>query len=81
MPLTRSSSPRPDVSRRWPQFDRFSYILADMAEIIKNMTAFMGPMNNRLERLEKRIDEQAKEIERLRSELSAKEKAATSRKK
>ena len=41
----------------------------------KNMTAFMGPMNNRLERLEKRIDEQAKEIERLRSELSAKEKA------
>ena len=57
-----------------PQFDRFSYILADMAEIIKNMTAFMGPMNNRLERLEKRI-------ERLRSELSAKEKAATSRKK
>ena len=64
-----------------PQFDRFSYILADMAEIIKNMTAFMGPMNNRIERLEKRIDEQAKEIERLRSELSAKEKAATSRKK
>ena len=52
-----------------------------MAEIIKNMTAFMGPMNNRLERLEKRIDEQAKEIERLRSELSAKERAATSRKK
>ena len=35
----------------------------------------------RLERLEKRIEEQAKEIERLRSELSAKEKAATSRKK
>lgn len=63
------------------KMDRFSYILADMAEIIKNMTAFMGPMNNRLERLEKRIDEQAKEIERLRSELSAKEKAATSRKK
>ena len=57
-----------------PQMDRFSYILADMAEIIKNMTAFMGPMNNRLERLEKRIDEQAKEIERLRSELSAKRK-------
>ena len=64
-----------------PQMDRFSYILADMAEIIKNMTAFMGPMNNRLERMEKRIDEQAKEIERLRSELSVKDKAATSRKK
>lgn len=63
------------------QFDSYSHILADMTDIIKNMTAFMGPMNNRLERLEKRIDEQEKEIERLRSELSAKETAATSRQK
>ena len=80
--MIQETVPRqPEADPEPPQMDRFSYILADMAEIIKNMTAFMGPMNNRLERLEKRIDEQAKEIERLRSELSAKERAATSRKK
>lgn len=63
------------------QLDRFSYILADMAEIIKNMTAFMGPIGSRLDRLEKRVDEQAREIGRLRSELSAKDRTATSCKK
>ena len=73
--MIQETVPRqPEADPEPPQMDRFSYILADMAEIIKNMTAFMGPMNNRLERMEKRID-------RLRSELSAKEKAATSRKK
>lgn len=63
------------------QLDRFSYILADMAEIIKNMTAFMGPVGNRIDRLEKRIDEQAQEIERLRALLPDNDRAVTSRKK
>lgn len=80
--MIKETAPRQQVPvPEHPQMDRFSYILADMAEIIKNMTAFMGPMNNRLERLEKRIEEQAREIERLRSMLPDKDKAATSRKK
>lgn len=80
--MIREAAPRQRESEQEPvQLDRFSYILADMAEIIKNMTAFMGPMGSRLDRLEKRVEEQAREIGCLRSELSAKEKAATSGKK
>lgn len=63
-----------------PQLDRFSFILADMAEIIKNMTALTGPLAARVESLEKKAGEQAREIERLRSELDGIKKAATSRK-
>lgn len=70
-----------DYEQSMPQMDRFSFILGDMAEIIKNMTALIGPLNKRIEQLERNFEKQAQEIERLRSELSAKEKAATSRKK
>lgn len=64
-----------------PQLDRFSYILADMAEIIRNITVLTGPLSGRVESLEKKVGEQAREIERLRSELDGMKKAATSRRK
>ena len=71
----------PEIVESTPQLDRFSYILADMAEIIKNMTVLTGPLAARVESLEKKVGEQAREIERLRSELDGIKKAATSRKK
>ena len=64
-----------------PQMDRFSYILGSMADIIKSITELTGPLAGRVERLEKRVEEQAGEIERLRTELAESKKAATSRKK
>lgn len=64
-----------------PQMDRFSYILGDMAEIIKNMTSLVAPLGSRMERLERKVEEQAREIQALRSMLSENAKAATSRKK
>lgn len=64
-----------------PQMDRFSYILGSMADIIKSITELTCPLAGRVERLEKRVEEQAGEIERLRTELAESKKAATSRKK
>lgn len=64
-----------------PQLDRFSFILADMAEIIKNMTVLTGPLATRVENLEKKLEERTREIEKLRSELDTIKKAITSRKK
>ena len=52
-----------------------------MADIIKSITELTGPLAGRVERLEKRVEEQAGEIERLRTELAESKKAATSRKK
>ena len=64
-----------------PQMDRFSYILGNMAEIIKSMTELTGPLAGRVERLERKVEEQAREIEALRSMLPENAKAAPSRKK
>lgn len=64
-----------------PQMDRFSYILGNMAEIIKNITALTGPLAGRIELLEKKVEEQGREIETLRSMLTDNATAATSRKK
>ena len=52
-----------------------------MAKIIKSMTELTGPLAGRVERLERKVEEQAREIEALRSMLSENAKAATSRKK
>ncbi len=72
---------RQEAAAPFPQMDRFSYILGDMAEIMRNMTALVAPFGSRLERLERKVEEQAREIEALRSMVSENTKAATSRKK
>ncbi len=64
-----------------PQLDRFSYILADMAEIMRNMTSMMVPLSNRIDRLEQKVEVQAREIESLRGQLAGRGDAATSRRK
>ena len=70
-----------EVAEPIPQLDRFSFILADMAEIIKNMTVLTGPLAARVDSLEKKLEERTREIEKLRTELDSIKKAATSRKK
>lgn len=72
---------RQEAETSIPQMDRFSYILGNMAEIIKSMTELTGPLAGRVERLERKVEEQAREIEALRSMLPENAKAATSRKK
>lgn len=79
--ILESKSRQPNPEPQHTQSDRFSYILADMAEIMRNMTSMMAPLSIRMERMERRIEEQAREIDRLREQLAERDNAATSRKK
>ncbi|WP_289270822.1 hypothetical protein [Paramuribaculum intestinale] len=79
--IAENPSGRQETENPIPQMDRFSYILGSMAEIIKSITELTGPLAGRVERLERKVEEQAREIEALRSMLPENAKAATSRKK
>lgn len=64
-------------SERLLTFDRFSFIMADMAQLMKNFSLLVGPLECRVAQLERKLSEQASTIERLQSRLDIMEKAAT----
>ena len=57
-------------AERFSELDRFSFIMADMAQLMKNCSSVVGP-------LERRLAEQGGTIERLQNLLDRMEKAAT----
>lgn len=62
---------------RFSELDRFSFIMADMAQLMKNFSSVVGPLERRVAELERRLTEQGDTIERLQSRLDSMEKAAT----
>lgn len=72
---TPSSGPIP--AERFSELDRFSFIMADMAQLMKNFSSVVGPLERRVTELERRLAEQGSTIERLQSLLDRMEKAAT----
>ena len=62
---------------RFSELDRFSFIMADMAQLMKNFSSVVGPLERRVAELERRLAEQGSTIERLQSLLDRMEKAAT----
>lgn len=61
---------------RLSELDRFSFIMADMAQLMKNFSSVVGPLEQRVAELERRISEQDNTIEILQSRLESMEKAA-----
>lgn len=61
---------------RLSELDRFSFIMADMAQLMKNFSTIVGPLEKRVAELERRISEQGRTIERLQSRLESMAKAA-----
>jgi transcriptional regulator with XRE-family HTH domain len=64
-------------AERFSELDRFSFIMADMAQLMKNFSSVVGPLERRVAELERRLEEQAGMIERLQNLLDRMEKAAT----
>ena len=64
-------------AERFSELDRFSFIMADMAQLMKNFSSVVGPLERRVAELERRLAEQGCTIERLQSLLDRIEKAAT----
>lgn len=64
-------------AERFSELDRFSFIMADMAQLMKNFSSVVGPLERRVAELERRLAEQGSTIERLQSLLDRMEKAAT----
>lgn len=63
-------------AERFSELDRFSFIMADMAQLMKNFSSVVGPLERRVAELERRLAEQGSTIERLQSLLDRMEKAA-----
>ncbi len=64
-------------AERFSELDRFSFIMADMAQLMKNFSSVVGPLERRVAELERRLAEHGSTIERLQSLLDRMEKAAT----
>lgn len=64
-------------AERFSELDRFSFIMADMAQLMKNFSSVVGPLERRVAELERRLAEQGSTIEQLQSLLDRMEKAAT----
>lgn len=64
-------------AERFSELDRFSFIMADMAQLMKNFSSVVGPLERKVSALERRLAEQGSTIERLQSRLDSMEKAAT----
>ncbi len=63
-------------AERFSELDRFSFIMADMAQLMKNFSSVVGPLDRRVAELERRLAEQGSTIERLQNRLDSMEKAA-----
>ena len=62
---------------RLSELDRFSFIMSEMAQLMKNFSSVVCPLERRVAELERRVAEQNNTIDQLRLRLDRKEKAAT----
>lgn len=71
----RSSGALP--ADRLSELDRFSFIMSEMAQLMKNFSSVVCPLERRVAELERRVAEQNNTIDQLRLRLDRMEKAAT----
>lgn len=64
-------------AERLSELDRFSFIMSDMAQLMKNFSSVVGPLERKVAELERMIAEQNNTIDQLRLRLDSIEKAAT----
>lgn len=64
-------------AERLSELDRFSFIMSDMAQLMKNFSSVVGPLERKVAELERMIAEQNNTIDQLRLRLDSMEKAAT----
>lgn len=62
---------------RLSELDRFSFIMSEMAQLMKNFSSVVCPLEHRVAELERRVAEQNNTIDQLRLRLDRMEKAAT----
>ncbi|WP_304589150.1 hypothetical protein [Duncaniella muris] len=62
---------------RLSELDRFSFIMSEMAQLMKNFSSVVCPLERRVAELERRVAEQNNTIDQLRLRLDRMEKAAT----
>lgn len=62
---------------RLSELDRFSFIMSEMAQLMKNFSSVVCPLERRVAELERRVAEQNNTIDKLRLRLDRMEKAAT----
>ena len=62
---------------RLSELDRFSFIMSEMAQLMKNFSSVVCPLERRVAELERRVAEQNNTIDQLRLRIDRMEKAAT----
>ena len=60
-------------------FERLTFIMEQMAQLVKSFSIVVGPLDNKLKALEKTVKEQDKKIKQLEKELQQMKKAAPSK--
>ncbi|MDE6091111.1 MAG: hypothetical protein K2G41_10450 [Duncaniella sp.] len=60
-------------------FERLTFIMEQMAQLVKSFSIVVGPLDNKLKALEKTVKEQDKKIKQLENELQQMKKAAPSK--
>ena len=60
-------------------FERLTFIMEQMAQLVKSFSIVVGPLDNKVKSLEKTVKEQDKKIKQLEKELQQIKKAATSK--
>ena len=60
-------------------YERLTFIMEQMAQLVKSFSIVVGPLDNKVKSLEKTVREQDKKIKQLEKELQQIKKAATSK--
>lgn len=60
-------------------YERLTFIMEQMAQLVKSFSIVVGPLDNKVKSLEKTVKEQDKKIKQLEKELQQIKKAATSK--
>ncbi len=58
--------------------ERLTFIMAEMAQLVKSFSIVVGPLDNKVKALEKTVKEQDRKIKQLEKDLQQIKKAATS---
>lgn len=62
-------------AERLSELDRFSFIMSEMAQLMKNLSSVVCPLERKMAELERRITEQNNTIDQLRLRLDRMEKS------
>ncbi len=70
--------PEPISGEAPTDLERLTFIMAEMAQLVKSFSIVVGPLDNKVKALEKTVKEQDRKIKQLEKDLQQMKKAATS---